>query len=158
MKRNQPWACVCVVYWCIVHSIRSCDHEFLSLWYCILSLPPVCVFRCWTGLTITDTSVLHSTCLDSAYSWVSHSLLSTQCCASCEHCWILSFLSFFLQRDNNYYPYPLFQVKHISYQLIKAVKCKEVFDIVRVARKGISLLLNDVMTQLFIVQICTGLG
>ena len=33
--------------------------------------------------------------------------------------------SSFLQRDNQYHPYPLSQVRHISYQLIKAVKCKE---------------------------------
>ena len=31
---------------------------------------------------------------------------------------------FLLQRDNQYHPYPLFQVRHIAYQLIKAVKCK----------------------------------
>ena len=28
------------------------------------------------------------------------------------------------QKDNQYHPYPLFQVRHIAYQLIKAVKCK----------------------------------
>lgn len=44
-------------------------------------------------------------------------------------CFLWAFFELFLflsslQRDNNYYPYPLFQVKHISYQLIKAVKCK----------------------------------
>ena len=27
-------------------------------------------------------------------------------------------------KDNQYHPYPLFQVRHISYQLIKAVKCE----------------------------------
>ena len=39
--------------------------------------------------------------------------------------------SFFLQRDNQYHPYPLSQVRHISYQLIKAVKCKELFVFVQ---------------------------
>lgn len=29
-------------------------------------------------------------------------------------------------RDNQYHPYPLFQVRHIAYQLIKAVKCKHI--------------------------------
>ena len=29
-------------------------------------------------------------------------------------------------KDNQYHPYPLFQVRHISYQLIKAVKCESV--------------------------------
>ena len=33
--------------------------------------------------------------------------------------------SFFLQRDNQYHPYPLGHVRHISYQLIKAVKCED---------------------------------
>ena len=28
------------------------------------------------------------------------------------------------QKENGYYPYPAEQVKHISHQLIKAVKCK----------------------------------
>ena len=29
-----------------------------------------------------------------------------------------------IQKDNQYHPYPLNQVKHISYQLLKAVKCE----------------------------------
>ena len=48
--------------------------QYLSSWtshaecHCIVFLPlTVCVFRCWTGLTIMDTSVSHSTCLDSVY-------------------------------------------------------------------------------------------
>ena len=28
-------------------------------------------------------------------------------------------------KDNQYHPYPLFQVRHISYQLIKSVKCED---------------------------------
>ena len=32
------------------------------------------------------------------------------------------FIFSFPQRDNQYHPYPLFQVRHIAYQLIKAVK------------------------------------
>ena len=37
----------------------------------------------------------------------------------------LYYSSFFPQRDNQYHPYPLGHVRHISYQLIKAVKCEE---------------------------------
>ena len=29
-----------------------------------------------------------------------------------------------LQKDNNYHPYPLSHIKHIAWQLIKAVKCR----------------------------------
>ena len=55
------------------------------------------------------------------YSFTLHSILYAVLLVSIFL--IFLFLSS-LQRDNNYYPYPLFQVKHISYQLIKAVKCK----------------------------------
>ena len=32
-------------------------------------------------------------------------------------------------KDNQYHPYPLFQVRHIAYQLLKAVKCKKTLSL-----------------------------
>lgn len=40
----------------------------------------------------------------------------------CVAFWLMSYLLFGLQKDNNYQPYPLEQVRHISYQLCYSVK------------------------------------
>ena len=38
--------------------------------------------------------------------------------------YITCVVCFVLQKDNNYQPYPMEQVRHISYQLCKSVKCE----------------------------------
>ena len=100
--------------------MRIWDHEFLSLWLlCFISLSSLCVQMLdwfdYHGHICLTFDMLGLSVFDFLVS--PHLLLSIRA--------LLDFIfSFFLQRDNNYYPYPLFQVKHISYQLIKAVKCK----------------------------------
>ena len=46
------------------------------------------------------------------------------CFNKLQHTVLAAFTYFYLQKDNNYHPYPLDQVRHISYQLTKSVKCK----------------------------------
>lgn len=88
-----------------------------------------CALKCWTGLTTTATCALRLKC--SAYPsltfwWVNrhwqhnewkkvdvfHLLLFCYMCLSC----------FGVQKDNNYQPYSLDQVRHIGYQLSYAVR------------------------------------
>lgn len=88
--------------------------------------PSVCASRFWIGLIITDTHASRSKCWDSVFliSWFVIILFfifayprhSGRLENNFFNCFALQ------QRENSYEPYPMEQVRHISYQLCYSVK------------------------------------
>ena len=78
---------------------------------CISSLPPS------LSPSLPPSLFLHSVCVQ-MLDWFDY---NGHICLTFD---MLGLSVFDFLKDNQYHPYPLFQVRHIAYQVIKAVKCK----------------------------------